>query len=283
PGGASRSGRRGGAPGSSGAPRAERGGRHAPRRSPRGDPSRARPRRGAHRRGQRRGGRPGRPAAALRYVRHPGPARAGGGRRGRRGRGRTVGRTGAGGGGGRGEVGANAGGGTAATLWLPAATGPVAPSAPREPEVRAPAETAAPAEIAPLPESAPAPRRERASILVIEDEEPVRAMLVEALTRAGHDVQSTADGTAALAQVESGHFDAVLADLALPRPSGRVIARSVNGVSPRPAVVLITGGGHLPDPARLRDHGVALMLVKPFRAERVASIVGDALRLHAPA
>jgi DNA-binding response OmpR family regulator len=116
---------------------------------------------------------------------------------------------------------------------------------------------------------------------VIEDEEPVRAMLVEALTGAGHEVHSASDGPAGLAKIDGGSFDVVLADLALPQRSGLAIARSVKRVSPRTRVVLITGWGHLLDPKRLREHGVDLMLVKPFRAERALSVVRDALRLHA--
>jgi DNA-binding response OmpR family regulator len=81
--------------------------------------------------------------------------------------------------------------------------------------------------------------------------------------------------------VESGHFDVVLTDLALPQRSGLAVARSVKHVSPRTPVILITGWGHLLDPARLREHGVDLMLVKPFRAERAVAVVSDAIRLHA--
>jgi DNA-binding response OmpR family regulator len=46
--------------------------------------------------------------------------------------------------------------------------------------------------------------------------------------------------------------------------------------------VLVTGWGHLLDPARLRESGVDLMLVKPFRLERVQSVVAEALRLARP-
>jgi DNA-binding response OmpR family regulator len=129
------------------------------------------------------------------------------------------------------------------------------------------------------------PRREaRASILVLEDEEPVRAMLVQALTEAGHEVHAAPDGPAGLAKIELGSFDVVLTDLALPQRSGLAVARSVKRASPRTRVVLITGWGHLLDSARLREHGVDLMLVKPFGAERAIAVVSEALRLlHASA
>jgi two-component system response regulator AtoC len=76
-------------------------------------------------------------------------------------------------------------------------------------------------------------------------------------------------------------FEVVLADLALPGRSGLAVARSVKRASPRTRVVLITGWGHLLDPERLREHGVDLMLVKPFRPERAIAVVSEALRLHA--
>jgi DNA-binding response OmpR family regulator len=58
------------------------------------------------------------------------------------------------------------------------------------------------------------------------------------------------------------------------------VARSVKRMRPETPVVLITGWGHLLDPERLRDSGVDLMLVKPFRLERLLSVLGDALRLR---
>ena len=45
-------------------------------------------------------------------------------------------------------------------------------------------------------------------------------------------------------------------------------------------VILITGWGHLLDPEKLREAGVDLMLVKPFRLERVLTVLADALRLR---
>jgi len=122
-----------------------------------------------------------------------------------------------------------------------------------------------------------------ASILVLEDEAPVRSLLVEALTQAGHTVDTASDGPSGLAKLEGGCFDLVLTDLALPQRSGLAIARSVKRLHPGTPVVLITGWGHLLDPERLREHGVDLMLVKPFRLERVLAVVGDALRLRSSA
>ena len=150
--------------------------------------------------------------------------------------------------------------GTRVTLWLPAAAAAV---------------EAAPARVE-AGGGPPGP----ASILVIDDEAQLRAMLVDALAQAGHRVESAADGLAGLARFQSGAFDVVITDLSLPERSGLEVARAVKGLRPSTPVVLITGWGHLVDPGKLREHGVDLTVVKPFRLDRVLAVVNDALRLR---
>jgi CheY-like chemotaxis protein len=154
--------------------------------------------------------------------------------------------------------------GTTVTLWFPAAPSHAMESRPPVMEESREEGRAAPA----------------ASILVLEDEEHIRTMLVDALSGAGHRVESATDGLTGLARFQGGNFDVVLTDLSLPECSGLDVARSVKRMRPETPVVLITGWGHLLDPERLRESGVDLMLVKPFRLERVLSVLRDALRLR---
>jgi signal transduction histidine kinase len=175
------------------------------------------------------------------------------------------------------------GGGTTVTLWFPAAPDHAVESrTPVMPELLAMPEVP---EMPAMPVMEDPPEGEiraaaTASILVLEDEEHIRTMLVEALSGAGHRVESATDGLTGLARFQGGAFDVVLTDLSLPECSGLDVARSVKRMRPETPVVLITGWGHLLDPERLRDSGVDLMLVKPFRLERVLSVLGDALRLR---
>lgn len=151
--------------------------------------------------------------------------------------------------------------GTRVTLWLPAAA------------------PALPAGAGPRSEAG-APAAGPASILVIDDEVQLREMLLDALTQAGHHVEAAADGLAGLARFQSGAFDVVITDLSLPERSGLEVAKAVKSLRPQTPVVLITGWGHLVDPGRLREHGVDLTVVKPFRLDRVLGVVNDALRLR---
>ena len=151
--------------------------------------------------------------------------------------------------------------GTRVTIWLPAAAPAQEPGRPAA-ETRSGAGSGS------------------ASILVIDDETQLREMLVDALAQAGHRVESAADGLSGLARFQSGAFDIVVTDLSLPERSGLEVARAVKSLRPNTPVVLITGWGHLVDPGRLREHGVDLTLVKPFRLDRVLAVVNDALRLR---
>jgi signal transduction histidine kinase len=167
---------------------------------------------------------------------------------------------------GRVDVSSEEGRGTTVTIRLPVAS----PAPP-------PAGTPAARESEPVRAAGPA------TILVLEDEQQIRDMLVDAIAQAGHQVESAADGLTGLARFQRGRFDVVLTDLSLPERSGLEVARDVKRMRPGTAVVLLTGWGHLVDPARLRDHGVDLTLVKPFRIDRVLAVLGDALRLRAGA
>jgi len=97
----------------------------------------------------------------------------------------------------------------------------------------------------------------RETILVVEDECPLRRLLMSALSAAGHEVQVAEDGIDALEQF-GGHLDTidlVLTDLVMPRMGGRELAEHLHARAPDLPVVFMTGYSDDPlpdgvDPAR---------------------------------
>lgn len=81
------------------------------------------------------------------------------------------------------------------------------------------------------------------TILLIEDEEPVRRMLARALGREGYEVIGAADGEEAVAKAvrRSEPIDVVVADLVLPGMSGRAAAERVTERHPEARVLYISG------------------------------------------
>jgi signal transduction histidine kinase len=115
------------------------------------------------------------------------------------------------------------------------------------------------------------------AILVIEDEAYLREMLVDTLTAAGHLADGAADGLDGLARFQRGSYAVVVTDLSMPERSGLDVARAVKGMSPQTSVILISGWGEVMTPERMAGSGVDFVLDKPFKIDRVLTVVETAL------
>lgn len=77
-------------------------------------------------------------------------------------------------------------------------------------------------------------------VLIVDDNEDVRAILGWRLTRAGFDVLGAPDGRAGLAALRAGHWDLVLLDLMMPEMDGFEFLAVVRTEPLAPPVVVIT-------------------------------------------
>lgn len=64
-------------------------------------------------------------------------------------------------------------------------------------------------------------------VLVVEDHPDSRLITVLAMERWGYEVVEARDGKEALAQLESGDFNLVVIDIAIPFVSGREVAKAI--------------------------------------------------------
>lgn len=111
------------------------------------------------------------------------------------------------------------------------------------------------------------PRRP-GSVLVVEDDDTVRALAVELLRDQGFHVMEAASGTEAMALLSGAvHFDALVSDVGLPGPNGRQVADYAREKLPHIRVILMTGYAEQAamSPHFLGDH--MELLVKPFDAQ----------------
>ena len=67
----------------------------------------------------------------------------------------------------------------------------------------------------------------RHRILVVDDEDNLRDVLVEVLKRDGHEVDSAADGTEGLRRAEAQRYDLLITDLRMPGLEGPDLYRAV--------------------------------------------------------
>ena len=118
-------------------------------------------------------------------------------------------------------------------------------------------------------DAAPDTLRGNETILVVEDEAPVRAVTRQLLERNGYTVLEAPDGAAALALVDgaagSRHIDLLLTDVIMPGMSGRELADKLKARRPNVRVLFMSG---YTDDAVVR-HGMLepglAYLEKPFR------------------
>ena len=117
----------------------------------------------------------------------------------------------------------------------------------------------------------------RGTVLLVEDEDKVRAVISEALQDLGCRVLEAEDGPAGLAIVQSpSRFDLLLTDIGLPGLNGRQLADAARQRNPGLPILLITGyaGSALEDMAL--GPGMELMH-KPFALETLTAHVSAML------
>ncbi len=128
----------------------------------------------------------------------------------------------------------------------------------------------------PTGEAAPADLRGW-RVLVADDDDLSRVVVVELLAAAGCQSEGVPGGEAALAAIERTSYDLVLFDMVMPDMPGWEVARAVRSRDPAPIVGLFTGWDFAPDDPILRDSGADLFLQKPIRLPELLGAVHGAL------
>jgi len=117
-------------------------------------------------------------------------------------------------------------------------------------------------------------------ILVIDDDEQVRALVVEILGRAGYEVVEAENGAHGLKIYRERPTDLVLTDLIMPEKEGMETIVALRKEFPGVRIVAMSGGGrncagdYLSVAAKL---GAARTLAKPFSRQDVLDAVRDTL------
>jgi len=114
-------------------------------------------------------------------------------------------------------------------------------------------------------------------VMVVDDDELVRAVVGEMLRAAGHHVEVAAGPQDALALFSSGHFDVVLTDESMPDMLGSELAVQIKASRPETAVVLLTGWGSGLSGAGELPHGIDMILGKPVREDELLACLNGAV------
>ncbi|HET7026777.1 MAG TPA: response regulator transcription factor [Candidatus Limnocylindrales bacterium] len=114
-------------------------------------------------------------------------------------------------------------------------------------------------------------------ILVVEDDPSIREVTALGLTGSGFEVESVADGLAALERFRARAPDLVLLDVMLPRLDGLEVARAIRRDSTVP-IVMLTARADTIDVVVGLESGADDYVRKPFEMPELVARVRAALR-----
>ena len=128
------------------------------------------------------------------------------------------------------------------------------------------------------PMSAMADSAQTARILYVEDDEPIRRLVKELLTRAGYFVTTVSDGMEGWSTLTSDRFDLVITDNNLPHMTGMELIARARMEGLMVPVIVASGFAELFMGAENEWLRVAALLQKPFGAEELLAAVKRVLR-----
>jgi two-component system KDP operon response regulator KdpE len=117
------------------------------------------------------------------------------------------------------------------------------------------------------------------TVLVVEDDAPLRRTLATMLQARGFGCIESESGEAGLRAAAAHRPDLVLLDLSLPGIDGTQVLRELRRASAVPIVVLTVRDGRR-DKVEVLDAGADDYVVKPFDSEELLARVRAALRRH---
>jgi two-component system cell cycle sensor histidine kinase/response regulator CckA len=123
------------------------------------------------------------------------------------------------------------------------------------------------------------PRRGSGTILVVEDEEPVRQLILAILDSCGFTVLEAAGGHEALETAANygGPIDLLITDLEMPRMRGTELAGKISATRPEIRTLFISGYSEAEIGKRGDLKTGTAFLAKPFRSADLTAKVLNAL------
>jgi CheY-like chemotaxis protein len=121
--------------------------------------------------------------------------------------------------------------------------------------------------------------KNKGTVLVIDDDRAFNHVICGYLKDEGYEAESAFDGLEAIRVFRPNTFDVIMTDVAMPHMNGWELIAALRVRAPEIPIVLITAySSGMWNENYLQQHGVAAVLNKPFKLDRLRTILGDVVQ-----
>lgn len=119
---------------------------------------------------------------------------------------------------------------------------------------------------------------EREKILIVDDEEPIRRLLIETLEDLGYICEGLGDGLECIKKIHEGcDYDIALLDIRMPKLNGIETLKYIKAYSPDISVVMISASREINDVRVALKEGAYDYIFKPFDVNEVETVIRRAI------
>ena len=116
-------------------------------------------------------------------------------------------------------------------------------------------------------------------VLLIEDDEDLRGVLVEMLSQEGHEVKVACSGTEGISLMKVEKYDIIITDLGISGMTGWDFAAQAKEINSKIPIILVSGWGEQMLTKEAKDLGAEVVLSKPIKRENLKGAIVKALKL----
>ena len=115
-------------------------------------------------------------------------------------------------------------------------------------------------------------------ILIVDDDENIRKVLVAILEDEGYNVESVGTAKEAIERNRKGFYNVALIDIRLPDMEGIELLTRIRDTTPRMRKIVITGYPTLQNAVDAVNRGADAYIMKPFDVEKVLKTIDEQLK-----
>jgi len=119
--------------------------------------------------------------------------------------------------------------------------------------------------------------KEKASILIVEDDENIRETLSTILQQKGYNTDTAKNGQEAIQKSKAKFFNLALLDIKLPDMEGTKLLTTMHKNLPKMVKIMITGYPSLENAVEALNLGADAYIIKPVKPEKLLALIEEKL------